>query len=104
MDFRELLAMLREPPEDGLPDTVYDDIDASYTEVENNHTAALAERDSAIAEREGGTTRIAELELENVALKTTIADMVLSAPGKPDEGEGDDEPLDPDTIDIDDLF
>ena len=56
MTFEELIALLRDPGEDGAPATIYDDLSSSYT-------AAV----------DGGTAKVAEIEAVNTELLGEIA-------------------------------
>lgn len=58
MDFNELMALARNPGDDGLPDTFYDD-------VESSHNLAV----------DGATAKIAELETSGAALSAEIASL-----------------------------
>lgn len=103
MDFTELLAMLTNPGEDGVPDTIYDDLSASYTD-------ATSTRDAKIAET---STAYDALVLELQAAKAMNYDLMLSQvadSGESDENESDsdsednDTPPDSDTDDDSDFF
>ena len=54
MDFAELMAMLTNPGEDGIPETIYDDLSASYTEATSTRDAKIqdtsGELEAALAE------------------------------------------------------
>lgn len=98
MDFAELVAMLTSPPEDGLPETIYDDLTASYNSV------------SSIAD--SGTAKISELEASLVAaqgeiskLKSQNYDLLMAVgEGSGAETEPDDEPSGDDDLTVDDLY
>ncbi len=47
-DFSELLAMLVNPGEDGTPETIYDDLSASYTDATSTRDAKIGETSSAL--------------------------------------------------------
>lgn len=72
-DFNELVAHLREPGEDGLSETIYDDLSSSY---------ALAV--------DGGAARVAEVEAASTELVAEIArlkalnfDLLMAAGSEP---------------------
>lgn len=46
-DFNELLGKLRNPGEDGTPDTIYDDLDAAYNDRVSSADAKISELSSA---------------------------------------------------------
>ena len=47
-DFSELMAMLVNPGEDGAPETIYDDLSASYTDATSTRDAKITETSSAL--------------------------------------------------------
>lgn len=95
MDFNELVALLREPGEDGLPESIYDDLTSSYQLAVDGGAASVAERDASIAEKDAEIARLKALnfDLLMAAGETTTTD-------DNDNAESDlvDEPT------IDDLF
>jgi hypothetical protein len=42
MDFNELVALLRNPGDDGLPETIYDDLTSSYNLAVEGGAASLS--------------------------------------------------------------
>lgn len=89
MDFAELIAALRNPGEDGVPDSIYDDLSASYTDATSTRDAKITTSES----------RVAELELELLAAKAANWDLFQQIPqGDPDPNSGDNDP-DPDSDD-----
>lgn len=56
--FEELIALLREPGEDGLPETIYDDLGTAFADATGTRDAAIAERDSVLQERESEISRL----------------------------------------------
>lgn len=95
MEFNELLALLREPGEDGLPESIYDDLSSSYALAVEGGAASVAaiqsQYDEAVAE-------IARLKAMNFDLLTAVA-----ADDSTDDGELDPtEP--PGDVSIDSLF
>ena len=73
MTFDELLALLREPGEDGLPETIYDDLSASYTTVVDGGAAALT------AQQDVNEAATAELVAEIARLKALNFDLLMAA-------------------------
>lgn len=70
MDFNELLAQLREPGEDGVPDTIYDDLSSSYALAVDGGAASVAAVQSQYDE---AVTEIARLKAMNFDLLTAVA-------------------------------
>lgn len=75
MDFAELLAMLQSPPEDGLPDTIYDDLNTAYTND-------LSIRDAKVNEH---GERLQAANEEIARLKSANYDLLIAQPGKEPE-------------------
>ena len=50
MDIESLIAMMRNSGEDGIPETIYDDLSASYTELGSTSGAKVAEHEATIAQ------------------------------------------------------
>ena len=97
MTFEEILALMREPGEDGVPDTIYDDLTASYNTVVEGGVAALT------AQGDAHESANAELVAEIARLKALNFDLLMAAgtaetPETPDTPETNDEPS------IDSLF
>jgi hypothetical protein len=67
MGFEELIAMMRNPGEEGIPETIYDDLSASYTELSSTSSAAL--------EQANGT--VAQLQAELTAAKAHNYDLLM---------------------------
>lgn len=94
MNVEELIALLTNPPEEGNPDTIYDDLLSAYGA---ETTAWAGERDSASA-------RIQELEGEISRLKAHNYDLLTnSAAGAADQQEADELDGDPAEESSDDL-
>lgn len=95
----ELIELLAgEHDEDFNPTTVYDDLNAEYTNVSDSHTAELAERDA----------QIANLTQTIVELKAAGFDKLMSEPAedvqsKPEGAEAVDN-VDDEDLTYDDLF
>lgn len=95
MDFEELLSKLQNPGDDGLPETIYDDLRASHTGIVESSTAALSERDASIADL---TSQVESLKAKNWDLYTQVQAAGDTAPTEePETVEGED-------LTIDDLF
>ena len=73
MTFDELVALLREPGEDGLPETIYDDLSASYIGVVEGGAAALT------AQEDVNAAATAELVAEIARLKALNFDLLMVA-------------------------
>jgi hypothetical protein len=65
MEFSELVALLQNPGDDGLPETIYDDLSSSYQLAVDGGAASVAERDASI---EALTAEIASLKALNFDL------------------------------------
>ena len=99
MDFTELLALLQNPGEDGIPPTIYDDLSASYTD-------ATSTRDAKIQVSE---ETVAQLQAELLAAKAANWDLMQQIPvanseETPDDVNDSDNPDDPDNVGDDDDF
>lgn len=92
MDFAELLALLMEPGDDGVPDTIYDDLSLSYND-------AVGSRDAKIGTQEAA---YAELLADNQRLKALNFDLLMATKG--DESESETETETPTDSDDDDIF
>jgi hypothetical protein len=66
--FEELLAQLREPGEDGIAPSIYDDLSGAYTSLQQGSEARLAAEQ---AERE-------RLASENSSLKAANYDLLMA--------------------------
>ena len=96
MDFESLIAMMRNPGEDGIPETIYDDLSASYTEMSSTSGAKVEEQNALIA----------QLSAELTAAKAHNYDLLLQtgANSAPEEPEPEPENPDDDSIGDDDDF
>ena len=94
-DINELLDKLRNPGEDGIPDTIYDDIAGTYNHAVETRDAKISETEKALQEREA----------EISALKSANYDLMMSTAVEKDEG-GDESETEPEDSPsgIDDLF
>ena len=95
MDFNELLALLREPGEDGVPDTIYDDLSSSYALAVDGGAASVAQAEAVNA----------ELTAEINRLKALNFDLLMAASGDTSTDETEDAATEPiGDPSIDDLF
>ena len=95
MDFNELVALLRNPGEDGLPETIYDDLSSSYAMAVDGGAALAAEKDAANA----------ELVAEVARLKALNFDLLMAAGADSTHEPTTDDPTEPiGEPTIDDLF
>ena len=92
MDFAELLAMLTNPGEDGVPDSIYDDLSNSYTDATSTRDAKITTSES----------RVAELELELLAAKAANWDLSQQIPVAESTDSGNDDVSNSDESDIGD--
>jgi len=81
MDFAQLIELLRNPGEDGTPDSIYDDLGASYTEATSTRDAKISTSES----------RVAELELELLVAKSANWDLLQQIPVAESEDSGNDD-------------
>lgn len=95
MDFNELLAQLREPGEDGVPDTIYDDLSSSYSLAVEGGAASVAAVQSALDE---AISEIARLKAMNFDLLTAVASDEVTDDSDTDPTEP------PGDVSIDSLF
>jgi len=73
MTFDELMALLRNPGEDGAPETIYDDLSSSYNMAVEGGASALSEQVVA------NETATAELVAEIARLKALNFDLLIAA-------------------------
>lgn len=93
-DFNDLLNELRNPSEDGPPETIYDDIAGAY-----NH--AIETRDAKITESE---QRIKDSESEISKLKSANYDLMMASSVEEDSGSEDSETDEAPAEGIEELF
>lgn len=87
MDFEQLLAMLRNPGEDGIPDTIYDDLSASYTEGTSTANAAATTANNRVAELE---LALLQAKADNWDLTQMLPVAESQEPGNNDSNDSDD--------------
>lgn len=95
MTFEELLALLMSPPEEGVPETIYDDLRSSYTSMADGSAAKVADQDAII---QGLNAEISRLKAANYDL------MVRQSAPPEGQNEGNDSDDDTEPGGIDDLF
>lgn len=69
-DFSELLAKLRNPGEDGVPENIFDELDQSYADATSTREAKITELSDAYAEKDS----------ENLRLKSMNFDLMSAIP------------------------
>lgn len=67
-----MLALLKTPPEEGVPDTIYDDITAAYNDVSGRADSAAAKIGELTAANETLLSQINELKAKNYDLLTAV--------------------------------
>lgn len=92
MDFEELLNSLRNPGEDGVPDTIYDDLSASYTESTSTRDAKIGESETALA------AALAEIQ----RVKAMNYDLLMAQGVEESTDDGEPEPEPDDSSDVGD--
>lgn len=92
-NFHDLLGILRNPGDDGVPDTIYDDLVQDYDTVFQGYTANTEQQ----------RARIAELEAETSRLKSANYDLLMSV-GTGDDLENQQDNEQDKEISFDDLF
>lgn len=95
--FRELIEMLMSPPDDGLPDTIYDDLTASYDGVNERATSG----DARIAQFED---EVKAKDAEILALKARNYELLENSPAKDVDVEVETENTEENTGGIESLF
>lgn len=95
MDFNELLALLRNPGDDGVPDTIYDDLSSSYALAVEGGAASVA---AVQAQNDELVDEVARLKAMNFDLLTAVAADDSTDNGEPDPTEP------PGDVSIDSLF
>jgi hypothetical protein len=83
--FHDLLGVLREPGEEGLPPTIYDDLTGEYDAMESGGAAKAAELADALAARDA---EIGALKAQNYDLLMAVG----STDDTDDNDSTDDEP------------
>lgn len=98
MTFDEILALLREPGEAGVPGTIYDDLTASYNSAVDVGVAAISEQGAA---HDAAT---AELVAEIARLKALNFDLLMAAGSETSSTVEETKPESEDETSIDSLF
>ena len=76
MDFHGLLDTLRNPPEEGLPEDIYDNLQGAYDTVSENFDNATAKIDSLVKENDGLNSTISGLNDTVSGLKSKAYDLM----------------------------
>lgn len=79
-DYEHLLNTLRNPGDDGVPETIYDDLGAAYNEQKTSADAKISELSNAVAEKDAELLRV---RAHNYDLLTAVQ------AGNPTEPRGD---------------
>lgn len=98
MDFAELIEMLRNPGEDGIPETIYDDLANTYNHALETRDAKISEIEEINRERESEISRLKSMNYDLMMASAVNEDDGESG-GDEDNSADDDEPSG-----IDDLF
>ena len=93
-EFDELIARMREPAEEGLPASIYDDLSAEYGALSEGSSAKVAELQAQLQNRESEISR----------LKSANYDLLISSAGDSASGQEDNGDEDTGSKGIDDLF
>lgn len=105
MDFASLVEMLRNPGDDGLPDTIYDDLHGAYNDAVSAGDARVSELQGSIQEREAEISRLKSANYD--LLMASRADTGGDGGGDGGDGDGgasDDEVDASEKLRTDDLF
>ena len=100
MGFEDLLAQLRSPGEDGLPEGIYDDLAGEYGRMMEGGAFKAAQLQSELDARNG---EIAQLKAMNFDLLTSSGPRVVEEPGAA-EAAADAVDEDDETGGVDSLF
>lgn len=74
MDFTELVAMLQNPGEDGLPDSIYDDLAASYNGLAEGSASKVAELTASLQDRESEISRLKSMNYDLLISSNPVVD------------------------------
>lgn len=92
MDFHGLLDTLRNPPEEGLPEDIYDNLQGAYDAVSENFDNATAKIDSLVKENDGLNSTISGLNDTVSGLKSKAYDLMTRVGVADDDKQEDSEP------------
>lgn len=92
MDFHGLLDTLRNPPEEGLPEDIYDNLQDAYDSVSDNFDNASAKIDSLVKENDGLNSTISGLNDTVSGLKSKAYDLMTQVGVTGDSKQDDPEP------------
>lgn len=104
MTFEELLALLMNPGDDPLPDTIYTDLSTAYTDDVSARDAKIGEYEGVVA---GHGDALAEKDAEIARLKSLMFDKLMATPddtNSGDEEESESEESDDEPTGVDALF
>lgn len=82
MGFEDLLALLADPGDDGLPDTFSDDLRASYGDATTTRDAKIGELETGHGEKDA---TIEALKAEIARQKIINYDLLMATPGDQEE-------------------
>jgi hypothetical protein len=74
MDFNSLVDMLQNPPEDGLPATIYDDLRGAYDEVSSGFDSAKTKIEEMTSQNGELNDLVNSLKSKNYDLLTAVSD------------------------------
>lgn len=92
MDFHGLLDTLRNPPEEGLPEDIYDNLQGAYDTVSENFDNATAKIDSLVKENDGLNSTISGLNDTVSGLKSKAYDLMTQVGVSDNDKQEDSEP------------
>lgn len=92
MDFHGLLDTLRNPPEEGLPEDIYDNLQGAYDTVSENFDNATAKIDSLVKENDGLNSTITGLNDTVSNLKSKAYDLMTQVGVTDNDNQKDSEP------------
>lgn len=92
MDFHGLLDTLRNPPEEGLPEDIYDNLQGAYDTVSENFDNATAKIDNLVKENDGLNSTISGLNDTVSGLKSKAYDLMTQVGVTGDDKQNNSEP------------
>lgn len=91
MDFHGLLDTLRNPPEEGVPGDIYDNLQGAYDTVSENFDNATAKIDNLVKENDGLNSTIDGLNDTVSGLKSRAYDLMMQVGVTGDDKQEDSE-------------